>query len=296
MFKKIAFILLIVCFLGIGSVKIFSHSLAQESLLKIHFLDVGQGDAIYIRTPEGQDILIDGGPDNQVVQELSQVMPFWDHEIDIMILTHPHADHVTGLTEVLRRYEVKQIYHTGVTYSTQTYLNWLHEIEQQQVPLQIVQSEFALDLETDLILDFLYPNQSFLNQKVDNLNNTSIVNRLVYKNTRFLFMGDAEQEVDEELVETQSFYFAQDDNASLQADLIKIAHHGSKDSSTQEFLEKVNPEFAVITCGKDNDFYFPHFRVLHRLEKLGVKIFRTDLHGRITAISDGAQIKVEKEF
>src|SRR6056297_3473113 len=129
---------------------------------------------------EGQDILIDGGPDKNILSQLGRVMPFWDHEIEVMILTHPHADHVTGLVEVLRRYEVKQIYYPGVLHTSSIYQAWLDEIKKQNLSLHIVSQPFDMDLRGGIKLKFLYPDQDFANKKVENLNNTSIVNKLIY--------------------------------------------------------------------------------------------------------------------
>ncbi len=288
--------------------------LQQNERLQVYFLDVGQGDSIYIRTPGEQDILIDGGPDKSVLNQLGEVMPFWDREIDVMILTHPHSDHVTGLVEVLRRYSVKQIYYTGALHTAPDYLAWLEEIKKQNLDLKIVEHPFEIDFGNEVKLQFLFPQKSLLNQKMEELNNSSIVNKLVYKNVSFLFMGDVEEPVEEELLKSSPAAVVisteveksttaigmttateQDDQfLSLKADVLKVGHHGSSSSSSEEFLEAVSPQIAVIQVGKDNEFGHPHLKILKRLERLGVKIWRNDEDGRILLASDGNQIFIDE--
>jgi len=255
----------------------------ENQQLQVHFLDVGQGDAILIQTPNEQNILIDGGPDSTILYELGDVMPFYDHEIDIMILTHPHSDHVAGLVDVLKKYDVKQIYYTGVIHTAPDYIAWLEEIKDQGVPLEIIKKQYTLDLGSDLRLDFLYPFDDFSFQRVKDLNNSSIVNKLNYGDTSFLFMGDAEIEVEEELIES---------GIEVKSDVLKIGHHGSTSSSSEEFLAAVDPEFVVIQVGQDNPFGHPHMRILKRLERQEVKVHRNDLEGTITFISDGEKIVI----
>lgn len=254
------------------------------SNLKIHYFDIGQGDSVLIETPYEQRILIDGGPDNTVVRRLGEALPFFERNIDVMILSHPHSDHVTGLVEVLKRYKVEKIYHTGVLHTSSDYLRWLELIKQKKIDMQIIKTSFDLELGEDLKLEFLYPLRDLTDKKVENLNNASIVNRLVYKNRSFLFTGDAEKEVEEELL-SKDF--------DLKADVLKAGHHGSSSSSAEEFLKAVNPQFAVIQCGRDNDFGHPHLRVIRNLEDLGIGIKRNDLQGTITVLTDGNNLEIK---
>lgn len=251
--------------------------------LEVIFLDIGQGDSILINTPQGKNILIDGGPDNTVIQKLGKYLPFYDKDIDIMILTHPHDDHVTGLIEVLRRYKVKEIYYTGVVHTSPSYLHWLEEIKKEGVILNLVSHPFDLDLEENLTFKFLFPTESFLDKRVDNLNNTSIINQLIYKNKTFLFTGDAEIELEEELI---------NGNFDLESDVLKVCHHGSKTSSSREFLEAVQPKIAIISVGENNKFNHPSYRTIKNLEKSGAAIYRTDRDGDIIIKSDGEGIRI----
>ncbi|KKR05290.1 MAG: late competence protein [Parcubacteria group bacterium GW2011_GWC2_39_14] len=253
--------------------------------LEVDFLNVGQGDAIYIRTPDNVDVLIDGGPDNSILNELGAVMPFWDKEIDLMILSHPHSDHVAGLVEVLRRYKVKKILYTGVIHTAPDYLAWLKEIKDRKIPLEIVNKKSEIMIGSSVKLELLYPQKSFLNQRVVNLNNTSIVARLVYDQTSFLFTADIEKEVEQELLRY--------DEEIFDSNVLKVAHHGSESSSSLEFLLAVSPTLAVIQVGDENSFNHPHGKTLFNLKNLPSVIYRTDTQGRIAMISDGQKIIVE---
>ncbi|MBT5338704.1 MBL fold metallo-hydrolase [Candidatus Falkowbacteria bacterium] len=283
----------------------------QNQEMQVHFLDVGQGDSIYIRTPSEQDILIDGGPNKNVLSQLGEVMPFWDREIDVMILSHPHSDHATGLVEVLRRFDVKQIYYTGVLHTAPDYLAWLDEIKKQELNLKIVDQPFEIDFGEDVKLEFLYPDESFLNKKVKELNNTSIVNRLVYGETSFLFMGDAEEEVEEHLIKISNNQYPTtnkklnnstineqtpitNNQIHLVSDVLKLGHHGSSSSSIEEFLKAVSPVLAIVQAGLDNEFGHPHLRVLERLKRLKIPILRNDQEGRILVVSNGEEIFLEQ--
>jgi len=265
------------------SIPVFWYLYNPTPQLEVDFLDVGQGDAILIKTPFEQNILIDGGPDNTVIKRLSEELPWWDRQIDLMVLTHPHDDHVSGLIEVIKRYKVVRILYTGVVHNSPNYLAWLELLRDRKIPLTIIDRQQTINFGQDCELEILYPQENVLNQTVQNLNNTSIVAKLIYGQTSFLLTGDAEVEVEHLLVETQHF-------ASLQADVLKAGHHGSDTSSSAEFLEAVKAGMAIIQAGADNDFGHPSRRVIKRFERIGAQIFRNDEDGTIKLISDGVKI------
>ncbi|HLD28029.1 MAG TPA: MBL fold metallo-hydrolase [Patescibacteria group bacterium] len=250
----------------------------NENVLEVYFLDVGQGDSTLIRTPASDDILIDGGPDNTVIKKLGEYMPFYDWDIELMILTHPHSDHLVGLIEVLERYEVDKILMTGVLHTTDDYLTFLDIIKDKQIPVEIIDSQRQLTL-GDLTINILYSDQSFYQQSVENLNNTSIVTKLVYGNTSILMMGDYEDE--EKMVEA---------NVDVSADILKVGHHGSNNGNNVSFLEAVSPKYAVILVGADNFYGHPHYRTIRNLEKLDAQIYRTDQDSDVIFYSDGQDI------
>ncbi|MBI5071766.1 MBL fold metallo-hydrolase [Candidatus Falkowbacteria bacterium] len=266
------------------SVALFESS-EESKALEVDFLDVGQGDAILIKTPDHQRILIDGGPSGAVVNKLGENLPFFEKEIDLIILTHPHADHLDGLIEVLKRYEVKKILTTGVTHTTPDYLAWLEEIKKQNVPMEIAVAGQTLDFGSGIKMEIFYPKEDLTGKSAENLNNTSVVAKLIFGQTSFLFTGDAETEVEDELI---------GGGVDLKADVLKVAHHGSKNAMSQNFLEKVKPKFAVISVGADNQFGHPNAMTVKRLEKIGVEVFRTDKDGDVKMVSDGDMIEVEK--
>jgi len=250
----------------------------EKGKLVVNFFDVGQGDSIFIKTPNNQKILIDGGPDNGVLAKLGKNLPFYDKEIDLMILTHPHSDHLVGLVEVLKRYKVKKIISTGVIHATPEYLAWLEEIKEQKIPLEIAIAGQVLDFGNETKMEILYPLENLAGQSVDDLNNTSIVSKLTFKNNSFLFMGDAEATAEEKLIAS---------GADLKADILKIGHHGSKNATSESFLEKVDPQSAVISVGAKNKFGHPSGLVVNRLKREGIEILRTDERGDIKFLGDG---------
>lgn len=252
--------------------------------LEVDFLDVGQGDAILIKAPGGQNILVDGGPDKSVIKRLGENLPWWDKQIDLMILTHPHDDHVTGLIDVLKRYQVKKILYTGVVHNAPNYLTWLKLVRDKKVPVTIADQAETIDLGEQAKLEILYPGESLLGKTFNDLNQSSIVAMLSYGQNKFLLTGDAGLEVEDKLIET---------GADLKAEVLKVGHHGSEYSTTEKFLEKVRPAIAVIEVGKGNQFGHPNLRIIKRLERVGARIYRTDEAGTIKLVSDGQQIKIK---
>ncbi|OGY47286.1 MAG: hypothetical protein A3J62_02650 [Candidatus Buchananbacteria bacterium RIFCSPHIGHO2_02_FULL_38_8] len=261
----LSFLLILLLFLGL-----------QKSSFQFCVFDVGQGDAILTRTARGQNILIDGGSDNTVIYKLGEYLPFYERKIDLVILTHPHADHVTGLVEVLKRYKVKNIFLTGVIYNESGYQAFINLIRQEDINFKIIDEpqRVILDHETELII--LFPDQSFLDQEVKNLNNTSIVAKLIYQNNLIILTGDFEHE--EELVSG---------NWGLLADILKVGHHGSDTANSLEFLAAVKPAWAIISVGENNKFGHPHQQTIDYLSRLGSKILRTDQDGDVCFRLDG---------
>lgn len=282
--RNIKFMLgLVVVVAVIFGIGLFWQPQAATGNLKIYFLNVGQGDASYIKTPSGEDILIDGGPDSSVLNELGSVMDVGDHEINLVILTHPHADHITGLLEVMQRYQIDEVWETGVEYPSSVYESWKKEITQKQIPDKIVKTGDAKQFgETKILV--LYPLSPIAGEKIDNLNNASIVNRLDYKKFSALFLGDAEIEVQKKIAPSMKV-----------ATVLKVGHHGSRNGTTKEMLEVVRPALAVISSGKDNKFGHPHTEALNLLKQFAVRIFRTDQNGRVEIFSDGEGYNVSKQ-
>jgi len=259
---------------------------APDNILEVTFFDVGQGDAIFIETPYGRQILIDGGPDKTVLDKLSQTIPFYDRTIDLLVLTHPDADHITGLVEVLNYYQVGHILTSGLKKDTAVYQRWRNLIEERNIPLTIAQTGQRVILQEGIVLKILWPEQSLIKSMAKNANNSSVVSQLVYGQSEFLLTGDIEKEIEQYLVRHSV-------SNGLESDILKVPHHGSKTSSSYNFLKAVNPQIAIISVGLNNRFKHPHSEVLERLRDF--LIYRTDENGDIRIITDGTLFEIETE-
>jgi competence protein ComEC len=260
-----------------------------DDKLHVSFLDVGQGDAILIQTPNGQDILIDGGPDSQNISlELSEKLPFWDRTIDLMVCTQPHADHVTGLVEVLQIYKVKQVLEPGVSYNSSIYQEWLRLIEDKGIEYNIARAGQEIDLGNGIKIEVLNPPEGLWEGTSDDVDNNGVVLRMSWGKLSFLFTADIREDVEFELIGQR---------ANLKSTVLKVAHHGSRTSTTLQFLAAVDPEVAVISVGEDNPFGHPSPEVLERLiDRLGEdNVYRTDEDGTIEFITDGERLWVRKD-
>ncbi|HDZ54372.1 MAG TPA: MBL fold metallo-hydrolase [Candidatus Nealsonbacteria bacterium] len=260
------------------------YDLSQPRFLEVTFFDVGQGDAIFIETPQGHQILIDGGPDSTVLEKLGKEMPFWDRTIDLVILTHPEHDHFAGLLQVLKRYKIDYILWTGIIRDTNEYQEWRRLIEEEKAEIKIAKAGQKIKLTDNIYIDILHPFENLEGQESKNSNNTSIINFLVFGQHSWLFTGDAYKSVEKELIKK---------NTDLTADILKIGHHGSKTSTAPEFIEQISPEIAVISAGRDNRYGHPSQEVLEILESHGIRVLRTDIDGDIKIISDGMDIIIK---
>ena len=254
---------------------------ARANTLHVHFFDVGQGDAIYIRTPANQDILVDGGPDSSVLAKLGQAMPFYDRKIELMILTHPHADHVDGLVDVLQRYEVEQVLYTGVEYKSATYDEWQKLITAKNISAKIAVAGQVIQLGSAQ-LNILFPTQNFTGKTIKELNNSSVVGHLTYDASSVLLTGDAEKEVEKSLLEKLP-------SGQLKSNIFKAGHHGSDTSNTKSFIQAVDPEIAVISVGEKNKYKHPAPSTLETFTDSGIRVFRTDQDGDIRCWLDGKE-------
>jgi competence protein ComEC len=269
---------------SVGSFFVVHGPAQADGLLHIYFLNVGQGDSILIQAPDGTQILIDGGPGSRVVQELGSVLPIGDRSLDAIIATHTDADHITGLVEVLKQYEVGRILETGMSCVTVICSQWEREASAEGSPRTIAQRGYRVSLGDEFILEVVSPAQSVKGQTLSKTNNGAIVLKLRYKNQTALFTGDIEKKVEDELLR---------DGIALDVDFLKVAHHGSK---TQSFLEAVSPLIAFIQVGSTNRYGHPAPPTIERLEKFpGLVYYRTDIHGRIELLLDGLNYAVKTE-
>lgn len=259
-----------------------------DEKLHVSFLDVGQGDAILVQQGS-QQVLIDGGPDAQRINlELSEKLPFWDRTIELMVSTQPQSDHITGLVEVLERYNVRQVLEPGVAYDSTIYQQWLELVEQKQIKHEIAKAGQEIDLGNGLKLEILNPPAELFEGTSADVDNNGVVLRLSWHNVSFLFTADIRQETESELARQR---------ANVTATVLKVAHHGSKTSTTSQFLAAVDPQIAVISVGANNTFGHPSPEVVERLiDGLGAdNVYRTDEDGTIEFITDGERLWVRME-
>jgi competence protein ComEC len=258
-----------------------------DGRLHVAFLDVGQGDAIFIRSPSGRQVLVDGGPsETALLAQLGRQMPFWDRTLDVVVLTHPDADHLSGLIPVLERYRVDTVIFREVEVTSSVYEYWLQLLEGEGAAVCRGEAGLRIVLDEGLEMAVLHPGVAWVGVTGASTNNNSVVTRLTYGQVSVLLPGDIEQEVEHRLVV---------EGASLRSTVLKAAHHGGCTSTTPEFLEAVRPEVVVISVGADNDFGHPCDGVLGRLEGRGVPVYRTDEQGTLEVITDGTWVWVETE-
>lgn len=259
-------------------------ALRQKPTVRFTALNIGQGDALFFETSSHQQMLIDGGPDNTVVEQLGRVMPFFDRTIDVVVMTHPDADHSTGLIAVARKYHIKKFVFTGIVGKTATYKTLLRELDRRHVPLQYVHAGDQLTFSDSSTFAVLGPLESWEGKSTDKANNTSVVGKFQFHNFSVLTTGDIEKEVEAQLVNAYG--------SRLHGTILKVAHHGSHTSSSEPFLKAVDPEAAVISVGLNNKFHHPHQDVLDRYMAFHIPVFRTDLLGPITISSDGTTFHI----
>lgn len=249
----------------------------SDDFLTVHFIDVGQGDSILIKTPEDQNILIDGGPPNAGENVMTYLKKHNVQAVDLLIATHPHYDHIGGLVNVIEEMPVKRIVHTGIVHPTKTFFTYMYQIFKQAIPINIPAKNEQLLNERHLSLEVL-------NGKAEesSINNASLVLKLTYHDVDFLLMSDLEKDAEKNFEHT----------SVLQADIIKVAHHGSKTSSSLDFLKRVAPDVAILTYGRDNKYGHPNERVLENIRTLDAFIYSTATFGDIVISTNGADFYV----
>lgn len=252
----------------------------KEDNLRVGFLDVGQGDAIIVRTPRGQNILIDGGPDNRLLSQLADFLPWWERKIDYLVISHYHADHLVGLIELLNKYKVEHILVTAHGPSPDfLYQTWQRALAEHKLTPSIVRAGQKFIISDDLYWQILSADSDH-----KDYNENSLVIRLTYGQVDFLLMGDLPAAGELKLLEQ---------GWPLESEVLKVGHHGSKYSSSADFLQRVKPELCLIESGLDNKFGHPHRETMDRLAKVACQIFNTQ-NGTIKVRSDGQNLVVDK--
>ncbi len=243
-----------------------------ESSLRVNFIDVGQGDSEFIELPNGETLLIDAGTNETGADVVNYIESLGYSSIDYVVGTHPHEDHIGGLDDVIRSFDVESVYMPKVTADTKTFEDVLDAVDEKGLTINTAKAGVTLVDSDGLSVKMLAP----VLDEYDNTNDYSAVIRIVYDDTSFIFMGDAEQYA-EDLI-----------TGDVDSDVLKVGHHGSSTSTGEAFLERVSPSYAVISCGLGNSYGHPHTETIEKLG--GIPVFRTDEMGTIVATSDGSEI------
>lgn len=247
---------------------------AEEGILAVHFLDVGQGDSEFIELPNGETMLIDAGEADMGKTVVDDINAIGKTEITYLVATHPHSDHIGGLHEVLSAFDVKNVYMPNAVSSSETYSDFLDAVEAENCNVAEAKSGVSIINGDSLSVEFIAPCSA----GYKDLNNYSAAVKIIYGSTAFLFMGDAEALSENEI------------SADVDADVIKVGHHGSNSSSGAEFVSRVSAEYAVIECGENNSYGHPHQEIAERWKQSGAEVLRTDLLGDILISSNGTDI------
>lgn len=244
----------------------------QQVKMDVHLIDVGQGDSILIKTPNNKVILIDGGPPKAGKKVVNYLKKKQIDTIDLIIATHPHIDHIGGLPHVMNEIKVKQILDTGKLHTTLTYAKYISQIRKQKIPMKIAKQNQLIHLDPSLNIQILNAYE-----RPKNNNQSSIALKIRYKNIDFLFLSDIEEDQEKYLAETYH----------IEADFVKVAHHGSKTSSSLEFIQQVNPKVALLTYSKKNKYGHPVKQVIDNLNTTDAHIYSTAVFGDVVIHTNG---------
>lgn len=253
----------------------------SEQNLIISYIDVGQGDSIFIQLPNDETILIDAGNQGDGAEIIRYVKNSGTDTLDYVIATHPHADHIGSMSEVINAFAVKKVYMPKALHTSQTFENLLDTIEKKGLMIETAKAGKTMFDNGSVKAEFIAPNSD----SYFNLNNYSAVLLLTYNDKRFLFMGDAERESENEIITNYS---------DISADVLKVGHHGSNTSSARPFIEKVKPSYAIISVGVRNNYGHPDMETVDVLQSINADIWRTDEKGTIAVTCDGKKISISR--
>ncbi len=257
---------------------IYQHA-PKYTELSVSFLDVGQGDAIFIQTPEGIQVLVDGGPKENVMAKLKEVMPRGDTSIDMIVVTNPDSDHISGFSSVLDSYTVGGVLLAGTRSTTEVYKALMKKIEVKNIRQIGAYKDTQIILGDSAVLSVLFPDQVVRGW---DRNDGSIVMRFAYKDTSLMLMGDAS-------AETEKLILGMTDHTKLSSNILKLGHHGSRTSTSDEWLDVILPTVAIVSAGENNSYGHPHPEVVERLAERGIEVRQTGIDGTITYVSDGQE-------
>ncbi|WP_217589677.1 ComEC/Rec2 family competence protein [Lentibacillus saliphilus] len=274
--KRLAMI--VICMLSMMAWPI--QAAASASMLEVHFIDVGQGDSILIKTPSDKVILVDGGPPDAGKTVVDYLNKQQIETIDLLVATHPDIDHIGGLIDVMKHFTIGNILDNGKFHVTKTYLMYVHQIRKQMIP--VYEADKNEHIQFDPYIDL-----HILNADDDSLTNnqSSIVLKIEYLQQTILLPGDIDKEMEHELMISHE----------MEANVLKIPHHGSDTSSTMAFIEHVNPKATILSYGQENKFGHPVERVIGNLQRLQTALYSTAIHGDIVWMTNGKQSVIQTE-
>ena len=272
----------------IGSAVLFSGALlvspygeaSAAASIKVHYIDVGQGDAIYIKMPSGEDVIIDGGNKGKGDAIVAYLKKQKVDDIEVLISTHPDADHIGGLDEILDAYRVENVYAPKVKHTTQAYKDFLQAVKREGKTIKTAQMGVSLPIK-GVSAKFVGPVKSYSNS---DLNNWSAVLHVTYKKNTFLFTGDAEHVSEKDMMAKKQ---------TLRAEVLKVGHHGAKTSTSSTFLNVVKPKYAILSVGK-NSYGHPTSEVVTNLKRVKATTLRTDKNGTLIITGNGSSYTVKK--
>ena len=281
--KPLALLFFLVLLFGTWLIWLPTLNGKDATTLTVTFLDVGQGDAIFIETPSGRQILIDGGRDNSVLRELGKVMSFLDRSIDIVVATHPDADHITGLIEVFKRYEISTFLRPGVKHDTPATQSLFSTLGSGNTEEILARRGQVFDFGDGVYIRVLFPDRDVSDLES---NAASIILKVTFGEHSFLLTGDSPKHIEN--------YVASLDTQLLASTVLKAGHHGSKTSSSETFIGFVNPEYVVLSRGCENSYGHPHQEVLDVLNNFNIEILDTCEEGTVTFSTDGTILQIKK--
>lgn len=270
--RKVVFISVFIA-LGLVLITIYQRFTLEDGKLHLVFCNVGQGDAIFIRTPKGGDLIIDGGPDDQILNCLGRHMPFWDRQLEMAILTHPQADHLVGLTSIIKSYSLMLFASSVLGEETEGLKELKRQIKRKKIETITVKQGDRFATKDGILLQVLWP--AFAGASTGEPNDLSVVSLLSYGEFKILLTGDAGAQISNQIENMPN------------VDVLKIPHHGSQTSLDEQFLNKVKPRLAIISVGKNNSYGHPAPETIKILSDKEIKILRTDEDGEIEIITDG---------
>ena len=253
----------------------------QSFGLKVHFIDVGQGDSILVQTPNGKSVLVDASKNDEGEKVVEYIKSQGIEKLDALVGTHPHEDHIGGMDMVVKELDIGSIYMPKKTTTTKTFKDLLNAVKKKSLKIDTAKAGVDIEVDKSVEMSILAPNSS----DYEDTNDYSAVIKLTYNKTSFLLTGDAGNTSEKEMLSK---------GYDLKADVLKVGHHGSRTSTTAGFLEAVSPSYAVISLATPNEYGHPHKETLKKLSDANIQVFRTDKSGTVIALSDGKTIKFEK--